>query len=147
MSGAESNMRQRVALALHHFDPVSVENPAHPGTPDLNCSLGWLELKVIDGWPVRPTTPVRIPHFTPQQRVWLTRRWRCDRRAWLLLKVSRGNAATWMLFDGRTAAEQVGKCTAERLYADALAVWTPHLIDDQLIQVLRGEPRVMRGVE
>lgn len=138
MSGAESNMRQRVKLALRAFDPISVENPAHPGTPDINCALGWLELKVIDAWPVRPNTVVKIKHFTPQQRVWLLRRWRCDRRAWMLLKVDSANAATWMLFDGETAAKCVGvTATRADLEAIAIACWHPRLEDIELAATLQ----------
>lgn len=106
MSGAESLMRQTVRKVLAAHDPISVENPVHPGTPDLNCTLGWLELKVIPKLPVRVDSVLRIPHFTPQQRVWLLRRWRADRRAWLLCRVL--PTSTWFLFDGRIAQEHIG---------------------------------------
>lgn len=96
------------------LDPVRVENPIHPGTPDVNFADGrWLELKCIEAWPLRATTIVRIPHFTPQQRVWLYRRWRYAPGSTLLLLEIR-SAAQWLLFDGDVAAKVVGKVpTAE----------------------------------
>ena len=73
---AESLMwrKLRPVLIAAKLDPVRVENPIHPGTPDVNLVGRWIELKCIPAWPVRDTTVVRIPHYTPQQRVWLYRR-------------------------------------------------------------------------
>lgn len=121
-------MRQRVIQALRGLDPISVENPVHPGTPDVNHTGGWIELKAIEAWPVRPTTPLRIPHFTPEQRVWLTRRWRADRRAWLFILV----ANDWLLFEGETGARIVGHTPRADLLTHAIARWTPMLVDEQL---------------
>ncbi len=129
---AESNMRQRVIQALHGMDPISVENFAHPGTPDINCTGGWIELKCCDGWPAHASTPLRLPHFTPQQRVWLTRRWRANRRAWLLLRVGKGHDATWLLFGGERAAEVIGTANKSELTYAAIAIWSPHLVDAEL---------------
>ena len=44
------------------------------GIPDVhyvtNRKAGWIELKQVPK-PVNPSTPVRVPHFTKQQKVWL----------------------------------------------------------------------------
>lgn len=89
-------MRSTVVKVLKPFDAISVENPAYPGTPDVNSTLGWIELKEAKRWPRGAHTPLRLPHFTQQQRVWLTRRARVDRgRVWLLLKVGE----EWLLYD------------------------------------------------
>ncbi len=125
-------MRQRVIQALHGLDPISVENFAHPGTPDVNCTGGFIELKCCDRWPARASTPLRLPHFTPQQRVWLTRRWRANRRAWLLLRVGRSHDATWLLFGGERAAEIIGTANQSELTYAAIGIWSPHLIDAEL---------------
>ena len=51
------------------------EDVAGVGIPDVSYGLrgadGWLELKVLPDWPVRPSTIVRIHHFTSAQRAWL----------------------------------------------------------------------------
>lgn len=87
--------------------PIRVENPIHPGTPDVNVVNGaWIELKSMEAWPVKPTTVFRIPHYTPQQRVWLYERWRAGGACFLLLEVQ----DEWFLYDGDFAAQNVGRC-------------------------------------
>lgn len=128
MMRAEAAMwkRLRPFLLGARLDPVRVENPIHPGTPDVNlCNGIWVELKSIAGWPVRDTTNVRIPHYTPQQRVWLYRRWKfAPGSTFLLLEVRA--AQQWLLFDGDVAAKVVGRAPAVRHRTSARAVLGAH---------------------
>lgn len=112
----------RPVLVAAKLDPVRVENPVHPGTPDVNLADGrWIELKCLQAWPVRESTTVRIPHFSPQQRVWLYRRWKiAPGTTHLLLEIR--DDRQWLLFDGDVAAKIVGRATrsAHRLNARAV---------------------------
>lgn len=136
MSG-DSNLEQRQrqlvvkALAKAGLDPTSVENPACPGCPDVQHLDGWLELKWKEKWPAREDTTVRIEHFSPQQRIWLLRRFMaCEKRntlhgqAFLLLYVA--ETKEHLLFDGITAARLVAKdgATRAKLYERALLTTT-----------------------
>jgi hypothetical protein len=120
----------RPHLVAAKLDPVRVENPIHPGTPDVNlCDGRWIELKCIPSWPARATSLVRIPHFTPQQRVWLYRRWKfapCS--TYLLLEVCADRQ--WLLFDGDIAAKIVGKTTARVHRLNAHAVLGAHELSE-----------------
>ncbi len=109
------------------LDACSVENPALPGTPDVQHIDGWLELKFLEEWPKREDTTVRIEHFTPQQRCWLLQRFlACEKRktnhgqVFLLLYVA--ETREHMLFDAETAARKVAKdgATRAKLYEWAL---------------------------
>ena len=117
----EKRQRQLVVKALNRagLDATSVENPACPGTPDVQHIYGWLELKFKETWPVREDTTVRISHFSQQQRVWLMRRYyMCEKlntlhgQVFLLLYVAETNEH--LLFDGLTAARWVAKDGATR---------------------------------
>ena len=125
-------MRQTVVKMVKPFgiDPVSVENSVGPGTPDLNYLDGWLELKWARDWPKRDSTPLRMPHFTIQQRRWLARRQRAGGRAFVLLKVAR----EWLLFDGDTAGRILGESTRAELYDRAVAVWPKRMAWSQLVE-------------
>lgn len=102
---------------LKCWDAVAVENPAYPGTPDVNYVEGWIELKHKDYWPqVGEDRNILIPHFTQQQRVWLIKRWHRKGNCFLLLQV----AQSWLLFDGLTAGNIVGRCTKQELYDHAV---------------------------
>jgi hypothetical protein len=123
---AESQMWAKVRpfLVAARLDPVRVENPIHPGTPDVNlCDGRWLELKCIANWPAHPTSSVQIRHYTPQQRTWLYRRWKfAPGTTFLLLEVRA--VQQWLLFDGNVAAKIVGKGTTAEHRKSARAVLT-----------------------
>lgn len=114
--------RIRPVFIAAKLDPVRVENPIYPGTPDVNlCNGHWIELKTIEAWPSRARNLVRIEHFTPQQRVWLYRRWKyAPDSTYLLLEVR--STREWLLFDGDLAAKVVGRATeaVHRVYAHAI---------------------------
>lgn len=120
----------RPVLAAAKLDPVRVENPVHPGTPDVNLADGrWIELKCLRAWPARGSTKVRIPHFTPQQRVWLYRRWKyAPGTTHLLLEIREDRQ--WLLFDGDVAAKVVGRSTRSTHRLSARAVLDVRSIGD-----------------
>jgi hypothetical protein len=121
---AESAMwkKLRPFLMAAKLDPVRVENPIHPGTPDVNLCTGlWLELKSLPAWPGRDTNRFRISHYTPQQRVWLYRRWKYAPGSTFLLLEVRADRQ-WLLFDGDVAAKIVGKATKAEHRKSARAV-------------------------
>lgn len=125
-------MRGVVIALLRRIDAVSVENVAHVGTPDVWTAHGAIELKHLDAWPRRETTPLRVPHFTAAQRVWLVRRTRAGGRAHVLLRV----CGEWILLRGLDAAYKLGNATRRELCDLAVARWDGTPVDDQLIEAL-----------
>lgn len=73
------------------LDAHRVENVSRGGMPDVNYKLGWIELKHLDDWPVRASTPVKIPSFVRKkdQATWLFRRWAAGGLCWVLVRVNR----------------------------------------------------------
>ena len=120
-------------------DIQSIEDKFTSGIPDLNlCADGqevWVELKIIDEWPVRPTTTLgsKLDHLTKEQIVWMRKRKKYGGHVFLFLKV----AATreYFLFYGEDA-QKVKECTAATAYALAPAYWNGHLKGDELIKEL-----------
>jgi len=114
-------MRQQVVRMLKPQHAFAVENPVLPGTPDVNCTLGWIELKSVDK-PKRETSKVNLDHFTAQQRVFLMKRWKAEPgSAWLLVKCG----DIWLLYRGDDAAQKVGKAWVSYvdLYCYATMLW------------------------
>lgn len=116
----EAAFRRRVNQLLADLSAFHVENPTWPGTPDVSCTGGWIELKVLRDWPKRnPNGLVRVPHFTQQQRLWHARWKRHGGTSWVLIVIGR----EVLLFDGAEAAEYLGFVTRERLYGMAHRIW------------------------
>jgi len=119
---SEKILRQNVIKSLRSLDPISVENPAYPGTPDVNYGgeegEGWIELKHLIKWPPHDHI-VKIEHFTPQQRVWLFRRWHYGGRCCLILQVGR----EWLIYRGEVASCHVGRVKQEELLELAAHHW------------------------
>jgi hypothetical protein len=131
---SEQAMRQRVVRALKVLDAFSVENPAYPGTPDLNYVEGWIECKWLRHWPKRANTVVKLQHeLMKHQQVWLERRRRAGGQAWVMLQCGR----EWLLFDGATAGRIIGQGTRQQLLDSASRVWTNGLVDEELVEYLK----------
>jgi hypothetical protein len=97
----ESEMRRRVVKILAKQHAVSVENRCSPGTPDINCTGGWIECKRhARGWPFGERTPVKLSHgLLKTQERWIEKRVRAGGRVFVLVQV--GN--DFVLLDGLTA--------------------------------------------
>ena len=124
--------------ALNPLNAVAVENPALPGTPDVNYIEGWIELKWLRSWPKRKDTIVRIPHFTAQQRIWHFRRRRLGGQSWFLLQVRK----EWLLIDGAVAALTVNKCNRLDLICQTAVYWSDGLGESDLTDVLAARRQV-----
>ena len=124
-------MRQHVVRVLHTLDAFAVENPAWPGTPDVNYQEGWIELKQATRWPARGGA-LKLDHFTKQQRYFLRSRWQNGGNIFLLLKVGR----EWLLFDGDVAADHVGHCDRVTLLTLCSKFWPTGIQRQEFIKCL-----------
>lgn len=111
-------MRTKVVRLLSSLNAIPVENPVWPGTPDVNYREGWIELKWLARWPARGGE-VLLPHFTRQQQYFLRERWEAGGNAYLMLQVRR----EWFVFDGLTAANEVGRRSRDDLILLARGYW------------------------
>jgi len=107
----------RPVLYTAMLDPHRIENAVALGMPDVNYLYGWIELKHKHEWPKRDDTPLRLTHFTPEQKTWLYRRHHLGGRAFLLLRVKN----EFLLFDGKMARAVVGNVCRIALIKAALA--------------------------
>ena len=102
----ESTMRSNVLEILRKegLDARPVENPIDPGFPDVEYIGGVIELKACSGWPARASTPLRIDHYSWEQRIWQSRRWRKGGTVFVLIQVG----SEFLLFTGNVASEVLG---------------------------------------
>lgn len=118
---SEKQLRSNVVKLLRgaRLDARAVENPIDPGFPDVEYIGGLLELKEVDAWPVRPDTPLRIDHYTQEQRIWHERRAHHGGRIHVLLQVG----SEYLLMTGAVAAIHLGRVPRAELYDLACARW------------------------
>lgn len=129
----EKDLNKVILRCLKGYDPIRVENAALPGTPDINCTLGWIESKWMEHPPNDPDALFKIPHFTPQQRAWLMRRYCTDTKCWLILQV----AKNYFVFQGNMAADYLGKCSYSQLYDYSMLTFVGSIDADRLTQFMR----------
>jgi len=125
-------MRKEVVRLLKPLHAISVENGVSAGTPDVNCTLGWIELKSL-AKPAKDDTVVECRHFTAQQKLWLRQRWAYYGGAWVLIKIG----GCWLLFDGPTAAKEIGNRTFNELKKLSCMSWNGIPTSEGLIKALR----------
>jgi len=128
----EAGLRSKVLEILKPMDAVPVENGARPGTPDVNITTGWIELKKVEAWPKREDTLLRVDHFSPQQKIWIARRERAQGRVWVLLQVG----TDYLLLKGGDAVNLLGSSPKDTLMQAAIAHWPKRLNGEELIACL-----------
>lgn len=135
MRKRESIFWDAVKPLLAGLHPVRIENSAAMGTPDVNCSLGWIELKQVEhkDIPKRETTLLRLDHYTPEQRIFQLKRSRAGGPCWLLLKLG----DEWLLFSSKVAAERLGKMTVAETRDAATRLWTVPPSKEEFQKALR----------
>ncbi len=128
----ESDMRQILVALLKPLHAIAVENGyCHPGSPDINYAEGWIECKATNNWPARPGTAVVLDHpVTPEQKIFMMKRERVNGACFVMLNIS----GEWLLFEGKIAAEYLGRATRVELYDLAVRCWkrtprTPELVE------------------
>ena len=89
------------------------------GIPDVhyvtNRKAGWIELKQVKA-PKKSSSPVRIPHFTQAQRVWLANYGSAGGLAFILV----GVGASWYLMSWQHAY-MIGEYTQRELAENSVA--------------------------
>ena len=111
----------------HMVHMTRIENRVSRDTPDLFVAYpewqGWIEFKVLSKFPIRPTTPIRIPGWTTGQRYWAQRQIAAGGRVALMIEVDgaivlwRGNTAPdeWTLDEWRRKAIWFGSRNASTI--------------------------------
>jgi len=119
---AESDQRATVVRALNKagLHAVPVENMLRKGFPDIDFSHGLIETKWLRSWPKREETPVRLPHYTQEQKIFHLKRWRASRNCWVILQCGKD----WLLFTGQDAAYNLGEKDRPTLFRIAVGHWT-----------------------
>lgn len=135
---SESDFRGTFCKLAAPLDPVPIENlltgETGVGMPDVEFIGGWAELKWKSEWPKRPRTPLRLDHYTQDQRDWLMRRWERGERTFLVLQIGQ----EWFFFSA-PAAQRVGYLTRQELRDNATVYFAKKPTSDQVVAVLRGE--------
>lgn len=100
-----------------------VENRVKKDTPDLYVAAkygdaggfaqlqGWVELKVLDAFPARATTTVKLPHWTTGQRYWALRHRQHGGTCWAVVAVESEQKV--YVFDAAELAQHEGAWTAK----------------------------------
>lgn len=105
-----------------------MENPAHPGTPDVNgCIQGveiWMELKQEKALPKRGETPVFTGALRPEQILWHTLRWKAGGRSYIVAYVEDSNLT--YTIEGQYASEfnSMPKARLDELNLPLETIWT-----------------------
>lgn len=121
---SEGNMWARLRERMEPYwrEATRHEDKLHRGIADVSYVSqgghhGWIELKYLREYPKRAGTPVRIDHFTSDQRYWLKRKGAAGGYTWLLLQVQGSRLHLlfhWNRLEGigqtLTAAELAERC-------------------------------------
>ena len=130
--------------AQRHEDRYSI------GVPDVSYGIklyypppkapkkvnGWIELKVIESWPKRPGTIVKVPHYEIEQKIWLRERGETGGSCFFFLKVL--DTKEYLLFTHITA-QSVGRLTREELENSAIKRWINRINWDSFLEVITSE--------
>lgn len=110
-------------------DMKRVENMCDLGTPDVSVCLwgmeGWVELKFLRNPPIRPTTPVRLAHWTEHQIKWVSDRYAAGGRVMILLQIGEGLRRRFYALDPPGAVRILNREPISQLRTASRGSWGP----------------------
>lgn len=124
----EARLRQRVVKALSSLHAFPVENVIRPGTPDVNCTLCWLELKIDE---VLKSGVVALSHLRNEQKVFLYKYWEAGGKAFLLLEVG----TAWFLVPGNRC-HLLGRPSLDELKFYSVKHWDVRPSDEEFLKCI-----------
>ena len=114
---------------------MRIENAFYKGVPDVNFLIGgiegWLELKFLHEFPKKENTPVKIPHFTQEQKLWHKERWENHGLTAMLLQV---NDYYFLFVSDKIAL--VGHLSKRGLINNATKCWRNRINFEEFINIL-----------
>jgi len=130
------SLAKNMSKGKHWREATRHEDKMQAGIADVsfvanNGKHGWIELKQIHEWPKRPATLVRMPHFTPAQRIWLARKGEAGGNTWILIKIHRD-----VLLFRWQYAPILGILNGEQTRKSALRVWNNRVDYEELGKLL-----------
>jgi hypothetical protein len=120
--------------AQRHEDKMSL------GIADVSYGLkgcdGWIELKVVETWPKREDTPIRV-NLSQEQVIWLRQRGRAGAgRVWIFVRFGPPSDRLHLLFPWHVADVLKEGCDRDQLLHFAVARWRRSVDWDNLDKAL-----------
>ena len=105
---AEANLWARLRsnmVPLYWCEATRHEDKFQKGIADISfCQAGiggWMELKHVSDWPRRDNTPIRIPHYSIDQKDFLEKKGKHQGNTWLFLQIG----SDYLVYDWLPAQE------------------------------------------
>lgn len=118
------------------WDVQSHEDRYSTGIPDLSYGArdvnGWIELKQVRKWPVKPATPVNLDHFTASQVNWLRKRGKKGGRCFILVRVD----TEYFVFSFHEARLLRAGMTQEAFREKCIQSWSGKIYPEELLKTL-----------
>ena len=116
-----------------HWNAVRIESSTMSGIPDIIYSMegvrGFIELKYIKHWPKRVNTIIRLKHFTPLQRLFLSSHEESAGHCFIFLKIERD----YLLFSAPLdVCTNIGFLRRKELEKLAKKIWHGKINFDEL---------------
>lgn len=94
MKKGETKFWGKISMAMSGaWDAQRHEDKISLGIPDVSFGFkgknGWIELKYLEDYPKKESSPIRIKHFTPEQKIWLEVRQMFGGNCWVLIGISK----------------------------------------------------------
>jgi hypothetical protein len=128
---SEADVRQVLTEVGRPLHGRSIEAKGAIGVPDWNCVTGWIECKLVTGWP----KTLRLPHpkRVKAQAIWLLERWRAGGKAHAVLVVGE----EWLVLDAPTFFDLAMRgATRDELIDRSVRHW-PRLDRRELLDFLQ----------
>lgn len=116
-----------------------IENRVGNGVPDVHVATfgwqGWIELKSLPAWPKKPSTPVRLQHWTPGQRAWARRHEYYAGHVGLLVEIVESD--TLLLFNALDVMYSIDAWTRDEWLQRAIWSGQRNAQGEQVLDALR----------